>query len=112
MKLSRLHSCQRYTCLYKSPGRCANMATNAQILANQTNSKRSTGPKTPEGKAVVSRNAVKHGIFYYALDDETPQYQELLVGLFEALKPQDELQRMLVEQIAVTIVRLKRLVRH
>ncbi len=88
------------------------MATNAQILANQANANHSTGPKTPQGKAVVSRNAVKHGIFYHSLDADTPQYQELLVGLFEALKPRDELQRMLVEQIAVTIVRLKRLVRH
>ena len=65
------------------------MATNAQILANQANSKRSTGPKNKEGKAVVSCNAVKHGIFYYALDGDTPQYQDLVVGLFEALKPQD-----------------------
>ena len=39
------------------------MATTAQILANRNNSRKSTGPKTDEGKAAVSQNAVKHGIF-------------------------------------------------
>jgi hypothetical protein len=39
------------------------MATEAQINANRRNSQKSTGPKSPEGKAIVSRNAVKHGLF-------------------------------------------------
>jgi hypothetical protein len=39
------------------------MATTAQILANRLNSRKSTGPKTDEGKAAVSQNAVKHGLF-------------------------------------------------
>jgi len=39
------------------------MATIAQILANRQNAKRSTGPKTDEGKAGVLQNTVKNGIF-------------------------------------------------
>ena len=39
------------------------MATEAQTIANRRNSKKSTGPRSPEGKAVVSKNAVKHGLF-------------------------------------------------
>ena len=39
------------------------MATEAQIIANRRNSQKSTGPRSPEGKAVVSKNAVKHGLF-------------------------------------------------
>jgi hypothetical protein len=47
------------------------MATEAQICANRLNSlkskipihRESTGPRSPEGKAVVSKNAVKHGLF-------------------------------------------------
>jgi len=37
------------------------MASEAQIVANRANAQQSTGPRTPEGKAVVSQNAVTHG---------------------------------------------------
>ena len=36
---------------------------NDRYAANRKNALKSTGPKTPCGKAVASRNAVKHGIF-------------------------------------------------
>jgi hypothetical protein len=39
------------------------MSTEAQIIANRSNSQKSTGPRSHEGKAVVSQNAVKHGLF-------------------------------------------------
>jgi hypothetical protein len=39
------------------------MSTQAQINANQQNAQKSTGPRTVEGKAAVSQNAVKHGLF-------------------------------------------------
>ena len=39
------------------------MATQKQIKANRQNAQKSTGPKTSDGKAVVSQNAVKHGLF-------------------------------------------------
>ena len=38
------------------------MATKAQIHANQLNAQKSTGPSTPDGKTVVSQNALKHGL--------------------------------------------------
>ncbi len=38
------------------------MSTQAQILANRRNAQNSTGPRTPQGKAAVSQNAVKHGL--------------------------------------------------
>ena len=41
------------------------MATEAQTSANRVNSQKSTGPRTAEGKATVSQNAVKHGLFAY-----------------------------------------------
>jgi hypothetical protein len=39
------------------------MSTEAQINANQQNAQKSTGPRSAEGKAAVSQNAVKHGLF-------------------------------------------------
>jgi len=38
------------------------MSTQPQILANRLNARKSTGPNTPQGKAVVSQNALKHGL--------------------------------------------------
>ena len=37
------------------------MASPAQIAANQLNSRKSTGPRTPQGRAKSSMNALKHG---------------------------------------------------
>jgi hypothetical protein len=38
------------------------MTTQAQIDANRRNAQQSTGPRTAEGKARVSRNAITHGL--------------------------------------------------
>ncbi len=38
------------------------MTTPAQIAANQVNAQKSTGPRTPPGKAMSCRNSVKHGL--------------------------------------------------
>ena len=85
-----------------------------QLEANRKNAKNSTGPRTAEGKEIVSSNALKHGLFsrYLLLDDEDPaEYQALLDDLHAELKPLGALEYSLVERIAVTLWRQHRLVR-
>jgi hypothetical protein len=41
---------------------CLMPTSKKQIAANRRNAKKSTGPTSPEGKAVASRNAIKHGL--------------------------------------------------
>jgi hypothetical protein len=64
-----------------SPVKGTPMATAAQISACAANAQLSTGPRSPEGKAVSSRNALKLGIYSEAhiLPGEDPtEYAELL----------------------------------
>ena len=50
------------------------MTTEAKIEANRANAQHSTGPRTEEGKAASSRNALKHGLtsFTVLLPTEDP----------------------------------------
>jgi len=85
------------------------MASAAQIEANRKNAQMSTGPVTPQGKARSGRNAIRHGLLSTVIPINAPGYQELLVGLYTSLTPQNELQRMMVDQIAITTMRLRRI---
>ncbi|MGZ8955040.1 MAG: hypothetical protein ACXW0Q_10220 [Methylovulum sp.] len=85
-----------------------------QLKANQANAQKSTGPVTAEGKQIVANNALKHGLFsrHLILSDENPQdYQLLLDGLQTELNPVGTLEQSLVERIAVSLWRQRRLVR-
>jgi hypothetical protein len=52
-----------------------------QLIANQNNAKKSTGPVTLQGKQTVSNNALKHGVFSKSLilaDEDPDEYKSLL----------------------------------
>jgi len=87
------------------------MATSAQILANRNNSRKSTGPKTDEGKAAVSKNAVKHGLFAAeaVISVENPaDYQFYRDEFLAELLPVGMMESMLAERIVSLAWRLRR----
>jgi hypothetical protein len=94
------------------------MTTEKQVEANKQNALVSTGPVTAEGKALVSQNAVKHGIFARDLiitsgdgKEDEQEYRELLDGLIMSLNPSGQMECVLVEKIAVDFWRLRRVLR-
>jgi hypothetical protein len=75
--------------------------------------RKATGPRTVEGKQSSSRNALKHGIFsdVALLKGELrPKYDSLLNGLREALQPVGKLEELLLEKLATTAWRYRRLI--
>ena len=82
--------------------------------ANRLNSRKSTGPKTIAGKRSVSQNARQHGILstHLILDGESKdEFLLLLETLQLELLPVGLLENTLVERVAVSIWRQRRLVR-
>jgi len=89
------------------------MTTTRQAEANRLNALKSTGPRTPAGRAVVAYNATKHGLL---------SRESLVKGESEAdlvdfgkrlraqLAPVGELELLLVDRIVSTAWRLRRLV--
>ena len=51
--------------------------TDKQIIANRGNADKSTGPVTPSGKAIASRNALKHGLQVKKKLGSIPESHEL-----------------------------------
>jgi len=87
------------------------MSTKAQIKANRQNAQKSTGPQTAEGKAVVSQNAVKHGLFAAeaVITGENPADYELYRDNFLAeLLPVGMIESMLAERVVSLAWRLRR----
>jgi len=90
------------------------MIMNRQATTNRLNSRKSTGPKTSEGKQKSASNALKHGVLSTRLflDDENPdEFQQLLAEFHSSLRPVGCLELTLVEKIAVSVWRQRRMVR-
>jgi hypothetical protein len=88
------------------------MASDKKIAANRENAKMSTGPRTRSGKARVSLNAVKHGI--YAAPELLPgesksELRELTSSIVDTFNPQGPIQWLYVSEIVGDMVRLKRM---
>jgi hypothetical protein len=87
------------------------MATQKQIKANRQNAQKSTGPKTDEGKAVVSKNAVKHGLFAAeaVITGEDPaDYEAFHDNFLAELAPVGMVESTLAERVISMAWRLQR----
>ena len=88
------------------------MASPLQIEANRRNSLLSTGPRTPEGKAVSRFNALKSGIHAEAqiIPGEDPaELGALSAGYYEQFHPASPIQCFLVDTLIHADWQLRRL---
>ena len=87
------------------------MTTEAQSAANRLNATRSTGPRTPAGKAVVRFNARKHGLLSCECliwDEVGKDFHEFARRLLADLAPVGALELLLADRIVSTAWRLRR----
>jgi hypothetical protein len=83
-----------------------------KTAANRANARKSTGPKTPEGKERVSRNALKHGLLSGNVVvewEEVSVFREFEQNMWKRLQPVGELEELLVDRIVTSAWRLRRL---
>ncbi len=87
------------------------MPTKSQIRANRRNAQKSTGPRTSEGKAAVSQNAVKHGLLNRQAiisSESQADFDLYREQMFAELAPTSPMESMLAERIVALSWRLKR----
>ena len=80
-----------------------------KVAANQSNSQRSTGPRTAEGQARAALNSIKHGAYAKADNfrrritlrrgEDPQQYGQVHHDLLDSWHPDDAMQAMVVRTI-------------
>ena len=86
-------------------------ASPAKIAANRANARKSTGPRTPEGKARSRANAYKHGLTgdgVILATEDTEQVAARFTVLMDEMGPKTLLGGILVKRTAMLSVRLDR----
>ncbi|MEN6425035.1 MAG: hypothetical protein ABFE13_06720 [Phycisphaerales bacterium] len=87
------------------------MATIAQIQANRLNARKSTGPRTAEGKEKASQNAIKHGLLAReaVIQGEDPEeFEGYREEMLVELAPAGVVETMLAERVVGLSWRLLR----
>ena len=88
------------------------MATLKQIEANRRNALKSTGPKTPQGKAVVSLNSLRHGLRARTVvlpGESREEFHQLCDDLEAEWQPKSRTEQFYLEQMAVSQWKLTRM---
>jgi hypothetical protein len=87
------------------------MATLSQIEANQRNAQHSTGPRTAEGKAASSMNALQSGIHAESSvipGEDAADLAALTARLYQSCQPQTDIECLVVDNIIRHAWRLRR----
>ena len=85
-----------------------------KVNANRANAAKSTGPKSREGKARSSRNAICHGFFSKAVvlpDESFASYEAMAEQIRSELRPRNVLEELLVTEIINLKWRMDRLLK-
>src|SRR5713101_7710330 len=88
------------------------VATDKQFEANRLNAQKSTGPKTPEGRAAVRLNGVTHGLTAETIvlkGESEADFTGLLDSYEAEHAPATPTEQALVVQLAMATWRLRRL---
>jgi hypothetical protein len=83
-----------------------------QLAANRANAKKSTGPKTEEGKQRSSLNALRHGLtgqVSLMTDDDRAAHDAFSKSIIDDLKPVGAMELQLAQRIATDSWRINRL---
>jgi len=90
--------------------------TPRQLVANRRNARKSTGPRTDEGKAIAATNAMKHGLLsglqvlprLESQEDWDAHFSQVITDL----RPAGVLEGALAERVALLLWRLGRVARY
>ena len=89
------------------------MTSSKQVVANRANALKSTGPQTAEGRAIVSANAVQHGVLSERLivrDETLEELDAFRLVLWDALTPEGAIEELLAAKIIIFAWRLRRVI--
>ncbi len=90
------------------------MSTQAQIDANRQNSRKSTGPKSAEGRAAAAANSTRHGLqanpttVFEKNPHERSQYDALKAKLLKQCLPEGELELQAFERYVFALFQTDR----
>jgi hypothetical protein len=87
------------------------MASAAKLAANRQNAVKSTGPKTAEGKARSSINAITHGLTarHFVADGESlADFEILAQNVFTEFPPRNEIEQEKVQRLIHLLWKLRR----
>lgn len=89
------------------------MTSPARLAADRRNARRSTGPRTPEGKRASSANALKHGLCaerVLAAGEDAAEFGAFAAGMTTDLAPVGATETFLCRKIVASAWRLRRAV--